>query len=181
MEQEDAQAAKGSRRPWYRKPALSCLGCALVLFLVVALLFEVRTYRRTWSPWLDYGPDYGPYTGTAAEVPADRPANQVFPIYGDLQLEVYDRLSHEPAPRVLLRNTEDEVLWCIYAVPRPTDNPNLGDDRSLFVTHLRFERYRRFPYSRPPVIGVVNWVFGWEATWWFIDREGNLDSFWYSW
>jgi hypothetical protein len=49
------------------------------------------------------------------------------------------------------------------------------------VFSIRFRDYRRIPFTRYRVVGLVDWTYGKEATWWFISKDGELEEYWYSW
>ena len=125
----------------------------------------LRWYRG-WNPFLDEGPFHG---AACDRIPTSLP-NQAFKLYARFVLESYDAGPEDNAPIVLLRDGT-QALWCLRAV---------ADDNST-VRRIRFESFRGFPFWRPRVRGLVQWSNGDEGTWWFIDYDGKLREYWYSW
>ena len=148
---------------------LIAIGAAgLTILILLAALYCLAWYR-TWNPFIDDGPFHGV---RRTNTPDGQP-NQVFHIYDDLKLEVFDPNEDEQAPTVLLKNRDDQVLWCIYAVA--------DEMTKTTVRRIRFEDWRHFPFKRPRVYGIIEWTYGSESCWWFIARDGRLQEYWYSW
>ena len=140
----------------------------LIIVLAIGGL-RMLVWYRCWTPFLDDGPFHG---RQRVSVPNRQPA-QVFPIYGGMKLLTYDREPNEPAPTVVLKSDEDKVLWSIYA--------EADGMTETEVSSIRFHNYRQFPFRRTRVVGVVDWTYGREATWWFISKKGDLEEYWFSW
>jgi hypothetical protein len=152
-----------------RRFILILLAVVVLLIALPILGLSTLLWYRTWTPWCDDGPFHGKQR---TDVPAKQP-DQIFSIYRGMKLYVYDPGPNEPAPTVLLKSKENKVLWCIYA-----EAESMPDTK---VVSIRFDDYRHFPFKRSRVIGVVNWTFGNEGAWWFIDKNGTLEEYWYSW
>ena len=131
------------------------------------LLVSALVWLRGWYPFMDDGP----FIGSARTTFPEGKADQEFKIYAGNTLYVYDPREGEPAPTVALRDSRNEIRWCIYATGM----------EGTTVHKLRFTSFRRFPFFDPRVRGYVEWTFGHEAMWWFISSDGKLKEYWYSW
>ena len=139
--------------------------------VVVLILFAIGllAWYRSWTPFFDDGPFHG---RERASVPNRQP-DQVFLIFGGMKLLSYDRGPNEPAPTVVLKSNEDKILWSIYAEADKMPQTE--------VSSIRFHKYKKFPFKHLRIVGVVDWTYGRECTWWFISPEGKLEDYWYSW
>ncbi len=133
----------------------------------LGILLGCFLYYWMWTPFLDDGP----FFGTSREVYPTEPADQAMPIMNGMQLKVFNRKESEPAPTVMLEDKNGKVLWCIFAT---------GYEKTD-VRELHFVGYKTRPFLAPRVAGWVKWTYGHEAMWWFIDRNGKLKGYWYSW
>jgi hypothetical protein len=142
------------------------IGCGAAVVLTVAVLIALAWFR-SWTPFLDDGPFHGELV---AQCPTRSP-DQQFPIWGEMQLEVFDPQSEADEPIVSLRTSAGEILWCITA----------SADEGTEVATLRFHRYLELPFLHPRVRGLVEWTYGREAMWWYVASNGELLEYWYSW
>jgi hypothetical protein len=122
---------------------------------------------RSWGPFMDDGPFHGT---PRVDCPASSP-DQTFPIYNGNTLLVYDPKTEEASPTVALKDRLGILRWCIYA----------DAFEKTKVHKLRFYDYQNLPFRHPRVRGLVEWTFGHESMWWFIERNGSLEEYWYSW
>ena len=150
-------------KKWIKNTLLSIGG----IIIGLGILFGCFLYYRAWTPLFDDGP----FFGISREVYPIEPADQVMPIMNGMQLKVFNRKSGDPAPTVLLQDKNDKVLWCVFAT---------GYEKTD-VRELHFTGYKTLPFLAPRVAGWVKWTYGHEAMWWFIDRNGKLKGYWYSW
>lgn len=161
--------------------------CALVL--VLSLLWSLVGRRRWWRLWLGLGLvsllfiaasdavtpvmpfERGPYHGrprAGCESLPGAPGSAVA-IGRGRRLEAFDRLPGEPAPTVRLVARGGRVKWCIYATA--------GTDA---VASLRFARVHRTLVGGATAVGTVDWAFGREAAWWYLDRSGGLRAYFFA-
>jgi len=142
---------------------------SILLIILIIALGSIIWYS-SWSPsFLDDGPFHGII---CAKIPNKKP-DQIYKIYSDLSIETYDREDNDTAPIVLLRDKDNNILWAIYAIA--------NDRETTKVESIRFKKHRQFPFSRPRIFAIVKWAYGEEASWWFIDKDGKLKEYWYSW
>jgi hypothetical protein len=140
------------------------LGAALLIALCLGVFIIWR------SGILSFSMEDGPFHGRpATEVPARDP-DQVFPISSKFTLQVFDDPEGKCSPIVRLVDRAGKTRWAIYA-----DGWEPDDVRSI-----RFEKSCG-GLLRSCVEGTVDWIFGKEATWWYISRTGRLREYWYSW
>lgn len=135
---------------------------SIILFVILGI--GVLIWQRPWMPFMDDGPFHGK---TAEQIPTTKPL-QVFPIK-EFVLEVYAPASDQEAPVVLLRDSNSKIKWAVYAQ---------AYDKTQ-VYSLKFYDYRTI--FSTTVRGTVAWTYGNEAMWWFIERDGSLKEYWYSW
>jgi hypothetical protein len=115
--------------------------------------------------------DDGPFLGVAREAPPQLTPKQVFPIFDGMSLEVYPRTENDPAPTVLLRNSDGTLKWCVYALGQ--ENTQVGS--------IEFKDLHSGWLTHPAAVGLVDWTYGVERTIWMIDKNGRLKGYWYSW
>jgi hypothetical protein len=135
---------------------------AIIVFPILCIL-ALLVYSM-WTPFLDDGPFYG----QPVAVPQRRP-DQVFNI-GKLTLWVFDPPSKAVSPIVACKS-KDKLLWCVQASGWP-NTP---------VYRIRFKHSIDPPIGRTRITGIVDWTFGNEAMWWFLNDNGSLNSYYYSW
>lgn len=138
-----------------------------IAFLVVVTVLSYILIIGRWDPFVDDGPFHGvPRDHSHLQKPI-----QTFSVYSGNQFEVYPKLPEDPAPTVLLRAGDGSVKWCVYAV---------GQEETV-VDSIRFSSLRKNPFGRPCVLGTVKWTFGNERTLWFINKNGELVEYYFSW
>ena len=137
-------------------------------FIILAggILFSILLFIRSAPSFMDDGPFHGEACITVPNIPSD----QIFRIWNNMTLKIYDKKANLKSAVILLEK-ENKVLWCIYAS---------GHDSSE-VRSVRLSRKHAFLTSRPRVIGRVDWTYGNEAAWFFIAGNGELIEYWYSW
>lgn len=156
----------------FKKVFLGCLaatGIFIVAYILCAVIALAFMLNRDWFPFMDDGPFHGE---KRLDCPTTKP-NQKFQIWNELILNVYDKKKKDinEAPTVSLQNKGGKTLWCVYAI----------GNEGTYVKEIRFTDYKSgFPIG-PKVRGQVTWTYGKEVTWWYIDKKGNLDEYWYSW
>jgi len=151
-------------------------GCLKCLFGFIAFLLCFAAGAWALINWISWSPgafNDGPFHGRPRGEAPTRPPDQVFPLYHRFSLEVYNAMTNEPAPTVLLRDGNTKIKWCIYAIA--------DDMTNTVVKTIHFRTWRHYPFKEPRVRGLVCWTYGHEGTWWFISREGDLKEYWYSW
>ncbi len=135
-----------------------------VIFLVVAALI----FLFYLNPFLADGP----FTGEAREnCNLLRNPDQVFPIGSVSRFEVYEREGDDPAPTVLLRDGDNKIKWCVYAVAHSFSE----------VYDIEFRRYGTWFLIGTKVEGIVNWTYGYEWTGWYLGPFGGLRKYYYDW
>jgi hypothetical protein len=116
--------------------------------------------------------DFGPFSGTARAVCPTINPNQKFEIYNNFSLYVYDPTIENEAPTVALKNNNGNIKWCIF----------VEASENLKVSKLRFSNYLNIPFFwSPRVRGRVQWTHGDESMLWFINSDGELKEYWFSW
>ncbi|CAG1022654.1 hypothetical protein DOJK_01814 [Patescibacteria group bacterium] len=134
------------------------------IILLVTTCVAIFIWQRPWMPFMDDGPFHGKIV---TQIPNEKPT-QIFPI-NKFTLEVYSPISNNEAPIVLLREGNNKVKWAIYAEAY----------EKTHVSSLKFKEYRTiFDIT---IRGTVTWTYGNEVMWWYIDRNGTLKEYWYSW
>lgn len=137
------------------------------IIILLGMLLGGFLYYRMWTPFMDDGPFFG---APRVSYPTEA-ADQIMPIMNGMQLKVFSRKTSDSAPTILLQDKNGNVLWCIFATAyKKTD-----------VRELHFSGYKTLPFLAPRIVGWVKWTYGHEAMWWFIDRNGKLKGYWYSW
>ena len=144
------------RRKWIKPVAL---GVGVLLVLSVGALALLYAFA--------FSMEDGPFHGRAAECPTTAPV-QEFPIRNSLTLRVYEPSDEALSPIVTL-SSPSRTLWCIYADAYPETR----------VARIEFRRSTHWPLLRQRVVGSVEWTYGHEATWWYIEDDGA--EYWYSW
>ena len=165
------------------------LGGLFALLLALSLLSGLVGRRRRWRLWLGLGVvsvlfvaasdavipgmpfEKGPYHGrprTGCESLPGAPSSAVAVGRGR-RLEAFERRPGEAAPTVRLVARDGRVKWCVYATAE-----------SDAVTSLRFARVHRTLVGGTTVVGTVDWAFGREAAWWYLDRSGGLRAYFYA-
>ena len=144
----------------------------LIAFVVSMSLLIIAFLGVAWwylpiPPWLDDGP----FKGVAVTAPDTQQADQIFPIFNGMTLEIYDPENEDASPIVQLRKQDGAVRWSIRA-----DGWEAGD-----VESIRFEQAEKGFGRCGTVYGVVKWTYGTEATHWFITSNGDLRDYYYSW
>jgi hypothetical protein len=137
---------------------------------LIAVSTTTAWFGASWLPMRPLGDD-GPFSGRAATSVPPRPADQVFDVFDDLVLEVYDSSTFDESVIVSLCDKKGQRLWAIYA-----DGHSVGDTRSV-----RFTSFDSPFLGTGIVRGRVKWTFGDEACHWYITRTGRLCDYWYSW
>lgn len=135
------------------------------ILIVIGLLTLV--WYRSWMPFFDDGPFFGLPRN---KCPEGEPT-EIISIYNNLIIKVYDKEENEPAPTVLLQKKDGKIIWCLFAIAYENTK----------VDKIYFTDYRQFPFKHSRVRGFVEWTYGRESTWWFIDENGVLKGYWYSW
>jgi hypothetical protein len=163
------------------------LAALAALLLVLSLLAGLFGSRRRWRLWLGLGVvfvvfiaaseavtpvmlvQHGPYHGrrrTGCEslgAPGSAAA-----IGRGRRLEAFERRPGDPAPTVRLV-ARGRVKWCIYATV---------EDRQ--VQSLRFDRTHTTLVGGTVVVGRVQWTYGNEAAWWYLNPFGGLRAYFFS-
>ena len=146
----------GSRRPWRQWLVLG----------IVSLLFMAASEAVTPMMPLQHGPYHGgPRTG--CESLAGTPGSAVA-IGRGRRLEAFEQCPGDPAPTVRLV-AGGGVTWCIYATAK---------DRR--VRSLRFDRAHTTLVGGTVVVGRVQWTYGDQAAWWYLDPFGGLRAYFFS-
>ena len=143
---------------WINRLAIGALGLAALSIVGISLLYSL-VFRM----------NDGPFHGRAAECPTAQPTQEL-PIGNNRTLRVYDAGSDGVSPIVTM-SLADRTLWCIHADAYPKTR----------VDRIEFHRSTYWPLLRRRVVGLVQWTYGREATWWFIRYDGSLQEYWYSW
>lgn len=138
--------------------ALVAVGGVTLIAIIILL------WHWSWSPVFDDGPFYGIQSTECS----DREPDQTLEIWRGLRLLVFDPEPAEPAPLVSLHDRSGVEKWCIRATASEHSE----------VRRLRFLDSAWF---WPRVRGRVDWTYGRERSIWFLDREGELREYWYSW
>ncbi|MFL5385565.1 MAG: hypothetical protein ACJ8GN_23850 [Longimicrobiaceae bacterium] len=164
------------------------LAALAALLLALSLLFGLFGSRRRWRLWIGLGIllvvfvaaseavtpaapfQHGPYHGrrrTGCES-LGAPASAVA-IGRGRRLEAFERRPGEPGPTVRLVARGGRVKWCIHATV---------EDRQ--VQSLRFDRTHTTLVGGTVVVGRVQWTYGNEAAWWYLDPFGGLRAYFFS-
>jgi hypothetical protein len=145
------------------KISTGLISSAVLLLVIAASVFVF--YINPFTP-------DGPFTGEPREN-CDLLKNpmQVFPIDAGNSLEVYAREENDPAPTVLLRDRDNKIKWCMYAVAHPFSD----------VYTIEFRGYGRWFLVGQKVEGIVNWTYGYEWTGWYLSPFGGLRKYYYAW
>ena len=137
------------------------LGALLGLVVISIAIF---IWQRPWYPFMDDGP----FKGEPVNQLPSRSPDQVY-LLSKYKLEVFNRAPNQKAPIVVLRDSNDQVKWSIYATGMnntEVQSIEFIDHRTILSTTVR---------------GTVKWTYGNEATWWYVSRDGELEEYWYSW
>ena len=138
------------------------------LFLFGSLALGAFLWWFSAQPFLDDGP----FHGSPAQAPPSEKAVQRLQIPGGRILEVFDPPTSEQSPIVVVRTSEGEPLWSIYADGQPNTH----------VRSIRFDSHQSsFPRRGTTVVGSVDWTYGRELTIWRLSPSGHLHEYWYSW
>ena len=164
------------------------LAALAALLLALSLLSGLFGKRRRWRLWLGLGIvsllfvvaseavppmmllQHGPYHGrlrTGCEslgTPGSAAA-----IGRGRRIEAFERRPADPAPTVRLVTRGGRVKWCIYATV---------EDRE--VQSLRLDRAHTTLTGGTVVVGRVQWTYGNEAAWWYLDPFSGLRAYFFS-
>ena len=143
------------------------IGTAGVVVVGAACLLVGLGWSRQSATFLNDGPFRGE---PRADCPTTGP-DQEFPIWGGMALRVFDPESDTVAPTVALAESAGATRWCVRAV---------GWDHTK-VREVRFLDRSRWPFFPYRVRGIVDWTYGREGMWWFLEADGDLKDYWYSW
>ena len=135
---------------------------ALLGLVVISLAIVI--WQRPWFPFMDDGP----FKGEPVNQLPSRSPDQVY-FLNRYKLEIFNRAQNQKAPIVVLRDSDDQEQWSIYATGMnntEVQSIEFIDHRTILSTTVR---------------GTVKWTYGNEATWWYVSRDGELEEYWYSW
>jgi hypothetical protein len=114
--------------------------------------------------------DYGPFQGVVRDSPPGGARDQSFELEGGLLLEVWNRGERDRVPTVQLRTAEGSTRWRIYAKAGWLDG----------VESIRFGEFD-VNDGGIAVSGMVDWKHGQEHTVWYLELDGDLEQYWFSW
>jgi hypothetical protein len=145
------------------KISIGLISAAIVFLVIAALIFLF--YLNPFSA-------DGPFMGEAREnCNLLNNPDQVLAISPVSRVEVYGRKGDDPAPTVLLRDGDNRIKWCVYAVA----------DSLSEVYDIQFRRYKPWFILGTKVEGIVNWTYGYEWTGWYLGPLGGLVEYYYDW
>lgn len=142
------------------------------VLLIGAVVFVVCGVTFLWKGWraVQMWMEDGPFKGTKAVSAASGAPSSSMALGSHLTLESYDATTTATSALVQMRHDTKGVIWAINA-----DADRVGDTRRVEFTS---ERHGPMGYK---VMGVTEWTYGTESTWWYIDADGDLECFYNSW
>jgi hypothetical protein len=145
------------------KISIGSISAAVVFLVIAALVFLF--YLNPFSA-------DGPFTGEAREdCNVLNSTKQVLAVSPAIRVGVYERKGDDPAPTVLLRDGNNKIKWCIYAVA----------DLSSEVYNIEFRRYEPWFILGTKIEGILNWTYSYEWTGWYLGPFGGLRKYYYDW
>lgn len=144
---------------------LKWIGVTFTIFILLSIISA--WYFLPLAPLFDDGP----FRGVLTEGINDRTPDQVFKIWDENVLEVFDSTRDTNSAIVQLRKPDNTILWAVFA-----DGHYVGDTRSI-----RFHKAHRGYTRSGTVTGTVDWTYGNEVSYWFITQKGKIRDYWYSW
>ena len=161
--------------------AVGATGVVIFLSSFAAPLFFFLSlhFRDDWFPWADDGP----FTGQIRnDIPEGLP-DQELAIAEGWTLKVYDKKEEDIAPTVLLEDQAGEPIWCIYATSEAEGEEYSESYSNCEVDEIEFYDFLVRKKENPiyKIRGTVHWTFGRESMNWYLNEDGSLYGYFYSW
>ena len=139
----------------------------LSVLLIAGIAFTFFIYKISNEPFMDDGP----FTGaTRKDCQLNNPNSEI-KIYEKYTLQSFNSKAKDESPTVRLLGPSQEILWCIYA----------NGYKETDVYEVSFSSSKEVGYDRILVKGGVYWTYGHERALWYINNDGKLLEYWYSW
>lgn len=140
---------------------------ALAVLLIAGIAFAIFIYKISNEPFMDDGP----FTGTARnDCELNSPSSEII-INDNYTLQSFNSKVKDESPTVRLVGPSQEILWCIYA----------DGYKETYVYEVSFSSSKEVGYDRILVKGGVYWTYCHERALWYINKDGKLLEYWYSW
>ena len=115
--------------------------------------------------------DDGPFLGTTRnDCEVNNPSSELI-INEKYTLQSFNSKAKDESPTVRLLGPSQEILWCIYA----------DGYEKTYVYEANFSSSKEIGYDKILIKGSVHWTYGHERAMWYIDNDGKLLEYWYSW